>query len=71
MKVELSDEAEAQAAEIDAWWRANREKALELFTDELEKALDDLADTPTLGVVYRPGDPTVRRLLLQKTHYYL
>ena len=71
MKVELSDEADAQVAEIDAWWRMNREKAPGLFTDELEKALDDLGSTPSLGVVYRRGDPAVRRLLLERTHYYL
>ncbi len=71
MKVELSDEADAQVAEIDAWWRRNREKAPGLFTDELDKALDDLGSTPSLGVVYRPGDPAVRRLLLQRTHHHL
>jgi len=47
VRVELSDEADAQVAEIDAWWRENRLAAPDLFADELERALDDLARMPT------------------------
>ena len=54
---------------IDAWWRENRDKASDLFTDELEHALDNLSSMPSLGVVYQPGNPAVRRLLLQRTQY--
>ena len=67
MRVELSAEADAQVAEIDAWWRENRLAA----TDELERAFDDLATMPTLGTVYKQGSRAVRRLLLHRTHYYL
>ncbi len=71
MKVELSAEAEAQANAIDAWWRENRRLAPDLFTNELERALLALGDTPTLGVTYSTGARTVRRLLLRRTHYHL
>jgi len=71
VRVDLSDEADAQVAEIDAWWRANREKAPELFTDELERALAHLGSMPSLGTIYEQGPPAVRRLLLSRTHYYL
>jgi plasmid stabilization system protein ParE len=71
VRVELSDEAAAQAAEIDAWWRVNREKAPDLFTDEFERALEDLGAIPSLGTVYGQGPPAVKRLLLHRTHYYL
>ena len=70
MKVELSAEAQAQVDRIDAWWRENRQAAPNLFAEELEAALLALADTPTLGVRYAPR-PSVRRLLLKRTHYHL
>ena len=39
MKVELSGEATAAIERADAWWRANRPAAPELFTNELDQAL--------------------------------
>ena len=71
MKVELSREADAQVAAIDAWWREHRLAAPELFTNELEQALADLAAMPSLGTIYEIGDPGVRRLLLRRSHYHL
>ncbi len=70
MKVELSAEARAQVERIDAWWRANRQAAPSLFTDELEQALLTLEKTPAVGVRYAPK-PNVRRLLLKRSHYHL
>jgi plasmid stabilization system protein ParE len=70
VKVELSAEARAQVDRIDAWWRANRQAAPNLFMEELEDALRALADTPAMGVHYAPR-PSVRRLLLKRTHYHL
>lgn len=71
MKVELSDEADAQVGEIDAWWREHRRAAPDLFTNELEHALLALGEMPTLGVSYQAGAQPVRRLLLRRTHYHL
>ncbi len=71
MKVQLSAEAEAQANEIDGWWREHRRLAPDLFTSELERALLALGDTPTLGVTYSTRARTVRRVLLRRTHYHL
>jgi plasmid stabilization system protein ParE len=71
VKVELSEEADEQVREIDAWWRENRRAAPDLFTDELDDALLALGETPTLGVTYQADDRTVRRLLLRRTHYHL
>lgn len=70
MKVELSDEAQAEVERIDAWWRENRPAAPDLFSDELERALAVLGDTPALGGRYE-AKPGVRRLLLRRTHYHL
>ncbi len=63
MKVEFSDEAKAQVAAIDGWWRANRRAAPDLFTNELDQAALALGDAPGLGLRYEPK-PSVRRLLL-------
>jgi plasmid stabilization system protein ParE len=71
VRVELSDEAHAQVKEIDAWWRANRLAAPDLFTTELGNALTMLERTPTLGSPYEAGTKRVRRLLLRRTHYHL
>jgi plasmid stabilization system protein ParE len=71
VKVELSDEADEQVREIDAWWRENRRAAPNLFTDELDRALLALGEIPTLGTIYQTGTRSVRRLLLRRTHYHL
>ncbi len=70
MKVELSEEAQAQVQRIDVWWRKNRQAAPDLFASELDQALRALEDAPALGVRYEPR-PGVRRLLLKRTHYHL
>jgi plasmid stabilization system protein ParE len=68
--VEFADEASADAARIDAWWRTNRRAAPDLFTKELERALLALEDNPALGLRYEPK-PGVRRLLLRRTRYHI
>jgi plasmid stabilization system protein ParE len=71
VKVELSAEAHAQVAKIDAWWRKHRLVAPEMFTAELESALMALEETPTLGIRYVVGEKNIRRLLLRRTRYHL
>lgn len=71
MKVDLSDEADQQAEQIDIWWRAHRLAAPDLFTDELDEALVALGETPTLGVIYQAGEVAVRRILLPRSHYHV
>jgi plasmid stabilization system protein ParE len=71
VKVELSEQADGQVKRIDAWWRANRLAAPDLFTDEVEAAFAALGETPTLGVGYEGAGQPVRRVLLPRTHYHL
>jgi plasmid stabilization system protein ParE len=71
LKVELSEEARAQAKQIDAWWRENRDGAPDLFTDELDQALAMLERKPSLGSPYEAGTKRARRLLLRRTHYHV
>jgi plasmid stabilization system protein ParE len=68
--VEFADAAKADVARIDAWWRANRRAAPDLFTSELEKATLALEDNPALGLHYEPR-PGVRRMLLRRTRYHI
>ena len=71
MRVELSEEAQAQVRTIDAWWRKNRPAAPDLSVTELERALTTLEETPTLGARYVVGEKSVRRLLLRRTRHHL
>lgn len=45
--VVVAPSARAQASRIAEWWQSNREKAPDLFTQELEAALVRVATTPT------------------------
>jgi plasmid stabilization system protein ParE len=63
-------QADLQILEIDAWWRENREKAPELFEEELGLAFAMLEDSPGIGKRY-PGHPGVRRLLLRSTRNHV
>jgi plasmid stabilization system protein ParE len=63
------------AAQIDVahtWWRRNRLAAPSVLVDELDAALDLLAQTPAAGrrVALR-GYQRVRRLLLRRASYHL
>jgi plasmid stabilization system protein ParE len=58
--------------EIDAWWRANRSAAPDLFATELERTLAAVALVPTLGARAKSERLTsVRRVLLRRTRYHV
>lgn len=64
--------ADAQIRRISAWWREHRPEAPLLFASEVADALELLATTPTLGVVYaQRRDRTIRRLLLPRSRHHL
>jgi hypothetical protein len=68
VKVEASDRAHAQIERIDRWWRSQRDKAPELFKQELAKAEKFLAVTPHLATVYfERRDRVIRWVILPKT----
>jgi plasmid stabilization system protein ParE len=72
LRVEFSDDAREQAGAASAWWRANRERAPDLFEDELSAAAEHLALSPLLTPVYATvGGGNVRRLLLPRMRYHL
>lgn len=63
-------QADLQILEIDAWWRQNRDKAPDLFEEELALAFAMLADSPGVGRRY-PHHPDVRRILLRSTRNHV
>lgn len=69
-RVFTTPQADGQIAEIDAWWRQNREKAPNLFEEELALAFTMIADSPGAGRRYA-GHRDVRRILLRSTRNHL
>lgn len=65
-------QADLQIREIDAWWRANREKAPDKFEEELASTFLALSVVPGAGQRYPHPHGTVRRVLLRSTknHVY-
>ena len=74
MKVIIAPRAETQMALRREWWRKNREKAPDLFDEELAEAIDQLGRIAgSLPVYARRSGHTIRRYLMPKTrcHLYL
>jgi plasmid stabilization system protein ParE len=68
----VSPEAEAQIQVIESWWRANREAAPDLFSQELAEAFANIRAAPEAGHRYphraRKG---VRRVPLRATRHHV
>ena len=69
--VVISETAERQILAIDAWWRANRDKAPGLFEQEVALALLTIAEAPELGRRYEHPGADVRRDLLRSTRNHV
>ena len=61
--------AQRQAADIERWWRSNRELAPGLFRAELDRTIRFVEDNPQVGVLVKGR--TVRRILLTETRRHL
>lgn len=72
LPVVTAPEADAQIRTIDAWWRANRPAATDLFANELADCIELLAQAPKIGKPYRQY-PVVglRRILLRASRYHV
>jgi hypothetical protein len=51
LHIELSELADQQIKEADAWWRANRQKAPNAIREELERVSSLIAFHPHIGVL--------------------
>ena len=72
MRLLFSPEAEQDIERIDSWWRENRQKAPDLFAQELAKACEDIQRRPLILKPYteRRG-VVIRRWLLKKTEQHV
>ena len=72
-RVAFTPEAEQQLVLRKCWWRENRDKAPDLFEQELTTAITLLAASPEAFPVWgQRRERVIRRCLLQKarTHLY-
>jgi plasmid stabilization system protein ParE len=72
MKVRFSEQGFERVQFVDDWWRANRDKAPDLFDEELNRIVTLLPRTPNMGTRYAEiGGLVIRRVLLKKTRQYV
>jgi plasmid stabilization system protein ParE len=72
MRVRLSPTARERFSFIDAWWRANRDRAPDLFERELTRVIELLPTAPAMGNRYATDEHgEIRRVLLKKTRQYV
>ena len=64
-------EADLHILEIDAWWRSNRDKAPDLFEEELALAFRMPAAAPGVGKRYPHSRAKVQRVLLRSTRNHV
>jgi len=63
--------ADRQIRQEARWWRQNRTKAPRLFRDELERAIELIAEYPDAGPLAEDVDlPNVRRILMGGTQHF-
>ena len=64
--------ADLQILELDLWWRANRDKAPNLFEEELAIAFETISKAPGVGKPYASPDVSgVRRILMRATRHHV
>jgi len=72
MTVRTTRTSDGQIAAVDAWWRANRTKAPDLFLDELADAFALIEAAPELGRPWTDSAvPGVRRIVMRATRYHI
>ena len=68
----ISPAAKREIRKAVTWWRRERSKVPSALTDELRNAFDLLVQHPMAGrPIDDPAFRTVRRLSLNRSHYYL
>jgi len=69
--VVTTPQADLQIETIDWWWREHRDKAPDLFQEELALAFRMLATAPGVGKRYPHARARVRRILLRSTRNHV
>jgi plasmid stabilization system protein ParE len=63
--------ADAHIEALDAWWRENRDKAPDLFEQELAMAFRTISSAPAVGKTYTHRDAHVRRVVMRTTRMHV
>lgn len=64
--------ADLQILEIDLWWRENRDKAPDLFEQELALAFKTISAAPEAGMHHpHPEIGGVRRVVMRATRHHV
>lgn len=72
LRVEITDDAQAQIAAAVAWWAANRPMAPGAVLDDLDRILGLLRVQPSMGARARRTTLSgVRRVTLTRIRYYV
>lgn len=72
MTVRSTRTSDGHIATVDAWWRANRTAAPDLFLDELADAFALIDAEPELGQPWASSEvPGVRRVIMRGTRYHV
>lgn len=69
--VRTTPQADLHILELDAWWRAHREKAPELFEQELAVAFRTISAAPGAGKLYAHSAAVVHRVLMRATRNHV
>jgi plasmid stabilization system protein ParE len=69
--IRTTPQADLHILEIDAWWRAHRDKAPELFEQDLATAFRAIASAPSAGKLYAHPAAEVRRWLMRSTRNHV
>ena len=69
--VRTTPEADLHILEIDSWWRTHRDKAPDLFEQELAMAFRTISSAPGAGKRYPHEEAKVYRLLLRSTRNHV
>jgi plasmid stabilization system protein ParE len=72
VRLRIGRRAQEQAARIGHWWAGHREKAPDLFVDELEATFRFLCRERSAGVRWpTPRRPAMRRILMPRTQNHV
>jgi plasmid stabilization system protein ParE len=63
--------AELQILELDEWWREHRDKAPDLFEEELAQVLRLIGTAPGVGKRFPHPRERVRRVMMRKTRHHV
>ena len=69
--VRTTPQADLHILELDSWWRANRERAPDLFEQELSMALRTISSAPHVGKRYPHAGADVNRMLMRTTRNHV